>query len=181
MPIYELGGKRPHIAPNTFVHPAAVIIGDVTIGSRCYIAPCAVIRGDFGAITIGDGTSLQDNATIHVRAEAQVEIGNNVIIAHNVVLHDVILHDQCMIGMGAVLLSNVVCGRGVVVGAGSLLPESMHIPAGKLVTGNPARIIKEVPADLKTYMEIGVEQYKELTKLYLGTMKELSREAGAIE
>jgi carbonic anhydrase/acetyltransferase-like protein (isoleucine patch superfamily) len=175
MPIYEFDGKKPLIAPDTFVHPTAVIIGAASIGSQCYIAPSAVIRADFGTITIGDGSSIQDNVTIHVNVGGRVAIGRNAIIGHNAVLHDVMLHDHCMIGIGAVLLSNVVCEEGVVVAAGSLLLQGVRIPAGRLVMGNPARIIKEVPEDLKMYAEVGTEQYKELTALYLRTMKEIPR------
>jgi carbonic anhydrase/acetyltransferase-like protein (isoleucine patch superfamily) len=173
MPVYELDGKKPVIAPDTFVHPTAVIIGDATIGGQCYIGPSAVIRADIGKITIGDGSSIQDNVTIHVNVGGRVLIGRNAIIGHNTVLHDLVLHDNCMIGIGAVLLSDVVCEEGVVVAAGSLLPEGVHIPAGRLVIGNPARVIKDVPQNLKTYMARGVEQYKELTVLYLRTMKEI--------
>ncbi|HOX95586.1 MAG TPA: gamma carbonic anhydrase family protein, partial [Syntrophales bacterium] len=157
------------------VHPAAVVIGDVTIGSECHIAASAVIRADFGAIAIGDGTSIQDNATVHVDVGNRVIIGRNVIVGHNVVLHDVTIHDGCVVGMGAVLLTNVVCGKGVVIAAGSVLPQGMRIPAGKLVMGNPAKIKKDVPADLAAYAATGVEEYKRLTRLYLETMKEIPR------
>ena len=173
MPVYEFEGKKPRIEPDTFVHPAAVIIGDVTIGSECHISPSAVIRADCGPITIGNGSSIQDNATIHVDPGNRVTIGRNVIVGHNVVLHDVTLHDQCVVGMGALLLSNAVCEKGVVIAAGTLVPQGMKIPAGKLVMGNPARIIKDVPPDLAAYAALGVEQYKELTRLYLQTMKEI--------
>jgi len=175
MPIYEFAGKKPVIAPDTFVHPLAVIIGDVTIGSECHIAASAVIRADFGTITIGDGSSIQDNATVHVDVGIRVTIGRNVIVGHNVVLHDVTLHDYCVVGMGAVLLSNVVCGKGVVVAAGSVVPQGMNIPAGKLVMGSPAKIVKDVPPDLAAYATLGVEEYKKITRLYISTMKEIPR------
>lgn len=100
MPIYEFASKIPVIASDTFVHPTAVIIGDAAIGSQCFIGPSAVVRADFGKITIGDGSSIQDNATIHVSAGARVAIGRNAIIGHNVVLHDVTLHNQCMVELG---------------------------------------------------------------------------------
>jgi carbonic anhydrase/acetyltransferase-like protein (isoleucine patch superfamily) len=145
------------------------------IGRECHIAPSAVIRADFGPITIGDGSCIQDNATIHVTPGDQVTIGRNVIVGHNAVLHDTMLHDQCVVGMGAVLLPYVVCDKGVVIAAGSIVPQGMHIPAGKLVMGNPAKIIKDVSGDLEAYVTLGIEQYKELTRLYLQTMKEIPR------
>jgi carbonic anhydrase/acetyltransferase-like protein (isoleucine patch superfamily) len=175
MPIYEFAGKKPVISPNAFVHPAAVIIGDATIGSECHIAPSAVIRADFGPITIGDGSSIQDNATIHVTPGDKVTIGKNVIVGHNAVLHDVTLHEQCVVGMGAVLLPKVVCEKGAVIAAGSIVPQGMHIPAGKLVAGNPAKIIKDVSPELAAYVTMGIEEYKKLTLLYQQTMKEIAR------
>ncbi len=175
MPIYEFAGKKPVIATNAFIHPAAVVIGDVTIGSECHVSPGAVIRGDYGPITIGDGTSIQDNATVHVDTGNKVTIGRNVIVGHNVVLHDVTIHDQCVIGMGAVLLANAVCGQGAVIAAGSVVPQGMNIPAGKLVVGNPAKVKKDVPPDLAAYAARGVEDYKRLTRLYLQTMNEIPR------
>ncbi len=175
MPIYEFAGKKPSIAPETFVHPAAVIIGDATIGRECHISPGAVIRADFGPITIGDGSSIQDNASVHVTPDYKVVIGRNVIVGHNAVLHDVIIHDECVIGMGAVLLPHVICEKGSAIGAGSIVPQGMHIPAGKLAIGNPAKIIKDISEDLKAWATLGVEQYKELTRLYLQTMKEIPR------
>jgi len=175
MPIYEFDGKKPVISPDAFVHPAAVIIGDATIGSECHIAASAVIRADFGPITIGNGSSIQDNATIHVSPGDIVAIGENVIVGHNAVLHDVTLHEQCVVGMGAVLLAKVVCKRGVIIAAGSIVLQGMHIPEGKLVAGNPAKIIKDVSPELAAYIISGIEEYKKLTLLYLQTMKEIAR------
>jgi len=86
----------------------------------------------------------------------------------------VIIHDECVIGMGAVLLPHVVCEKGSAIAAGSIVSQGMHVPAGKLVIGNPARVIKDVSADLKAWATLGVAQYKELTRLYLQTMREIS-------
>jgi phenylacetic acid degradation protein len=112
MPLYEFDGKRPVISADAFVHPEAVVIGDVSIGADCLIAPGAVIRGDFGPITIGEGTSIQDGATIHVTPGDRVLIGNDVIVAHNASLHDVTVAQRCIVGIGAVLLQGVVCEEG---------------------------------------------------------------------
>lgn len=174
MPIYEFAGKRPVISQTAFVHPDAVIIGDATIGDQCLIAPGAVIRADFGPIGIGNGSSLQDNATVHVTPGDMVSIGRNVIVGHNAVLHDVKISERCVIGMGAVLLQNVICEEGVVVAAGSVVLQGTHIPAGKLVAGNPAKIIKDISPETQAYMAMGVEEYKKLTRLYRETMKRVA-------
>jgi carbonic anhydrase/acetyltransferase-like protein (isoleucine patch superfamily) len=173
MPIYEFDGKKPVISPHAYVHPDAVIIGDVSIGSDSLIAPGAVLRADFGPITIGDATSIQDNATLHVTPGDRVTIGNSVIVAHNASLHDVTLGQRCVVGMGAVLLQGVVCEEGVVVAAGSMVPMGMHIPAGKLVAGNPARIVKDVSPEMAAYVAAGIEEYRRLALLYRQSLKRL--------
>ncbi len=175
MPIYEFAGKKPVISPDAFVHPEAVIIGDAVIGGECLIAPGAVIRADFGPVTVGDGTSIQDNAVIHVTPGDRVTIGKHVIVAHNASLHDVTLHERCVVGMGAVLLQGVVCEEGVMIAAGSVVPTGMRIPAGKLAAGNPARIIKDVSPEMAAYAVEGVEEYKRLVRLYRQTMREVGR------
>lgn len=177
MPIYEFAGKRPRISPGAFVHPQAVVIGDAAIGDECLIAPCAVIRADFGPIGIGDGTSIQDNATIHVTPGDEVVIGRNVIVAHHAVLHDVTLHERCVIGMGAVLLQKAVCEEGVIVAAGAVVPPGMRIPARKLVAGNPAKIIKDVSPEMEAYVAMGIDAYRELSRLYRLTMKDITGES----
>jgi len=176
VPIYEFAGKKPRISPTAFVHPQAVVIGNATIGDDCLIAPCAVVRADFGPISIGDGTSIQDNATIHVTPGDQVIIGRNVIVAHHAVLHDVTLHERCVIGMGAILLQKVVCEEGVIVAAGAVVPQGMHIEARKLVAGNPAKVIKDVSPEMEAYVAMGIDAYKELSRLYRQTMKEIAED-----
>lgn len=173
MPIYEFAGKKPVISPSAFVHPEAVIIGDAVIGGECLIAPGAVIRADFGPVTIGDGSSIQDNAVIHVTPGDRVTIEKHVIVAHNASLHDVTLRERCVVGMGAVLLQRVVCEEGAMVAAGSVVPTGMRIAAGKLVAGNPARVIKDVSPDMAAYAVEGVEEYKRLVRLYRQTMREV--------
>ena len=171
MPIYEFAGKKPIISQTAFVHPDAVVIGDVTIGDECLIAPGAVIRADFGPITIGNGSSIQDNATLHVTPGDKVVIAKNVIVGHNAVLHDVTIHERCVVGMGAILLAKVICEEDAIVAAGSVVPQNMHIPAKKLVAGNPAKIIKDISPDMQAYVAMGIEEYRKLTHLYRETMK----------
>lgn len=173
MPIYEFNGKKPVISPEAFVHPDAVLIGDVEIGADCFIAPGAVIRADFGPVTIGEGTSVQDNAVIHVDPRARVEIGRSVIIGHSASLHDVTIREQCVIGMGSVLLYGVVCEEGAVVAAGAVVPKGMRIPAGKLAAGNPASVVRDITPAMAAYVSEGVEEYKRLARLYRQTMKEI--------
>lgn len=174
MPLYEFAGKRPIIGPDTFVHPGAVLIGDVTVGRECFLGPGAVLRADFGPITVGDGSSIQDNAVLHVTPGDRVLVHDRVIVGHGAILHDVLLNSGCVVGMGAILLQRVVCGEGSVVAAGSLVPQGMSIPAGMLAAGSPARIVKPVPAALAEYIVLGVEEYRGLTRRYLDTFREVA-------
>jgi carbonic anhydrase/acetyltransferase-like protein (isoleucine patch superfamily) len=174
MPIYEYDGKQPTISASSFIHPCAVIIGDVTIGDRCFIAPGVVIRADNGPIIIHDDTSIQDNTVIHVDHGATVIIEKEVIVGHSVVIHDSHIKRRCVIGMGAVLLFGVVCEEGAFVGAGAVVPNGMRVPANTIVAGNPATIIKEVSPEQRSYATAGVQTYVELTETYRNTMNLIS-------
>lgn len=171
MALYEFDGKRPQVPSDTFVHPNAVLIGDVRIGHESLIAPGVSIRADFGPVIIGDRSSIQDNAVIHVYPGSQAVIEDDVIIAHGVILHDVHIHSRCMIGIGTIVLFNVVCDEDVFVSVGSLVPKGMHIPAGKIVAGNPATIIRDATEKDKLMLKDGIEAYRGLCRKYLTSMK----------
>jgi carbonic anhydrase/acetyltransferase-like protein (isoleucine patch superfamily) len=174
MPVYEFNGKIPRISASAFVHPNAVIIGDVIIGESCFIAPGAVIRGDFGSIILGEGVSFQDNAVIHVNVDDKVVIENDVIVGHGVLLHDVHILPRAIIGMGSVLMFHVICEEDSFVAAGSVVPQGMRVPSGTIVAGNPAKIIKKASErNLRKTVE-GVNLYRELARTYRETMKKIA-------
>jgi len=173
MALYEFDGKRPQVPPDSFVHPNASLIGDVRIGHECLIAPGVSIRADFGPVRIGDRSSIQDNAVIHVYPDAQTIIEDDVTIAHGVILHDVHIKSRCVIGIGAILLFNVVCEEDVFVTVGSVVSKAIRIPAGKVVTGNPAKITHDVSDNQKLMAKAGIDYYRELCKKYLTTMKKV--------
>jgi len=171
MALYEFDGKNPQIPNDSFVHPSAALIGDVRLGHECLIAPGVSIRADFGPVLIGDRSSVQDNAVIHVYPGSQTIIGDDVTVAHGVILHDVHIHSRCMIGIGAIVLFNVVCEEDVFVSVGSLVPKGMHIPAGKMVAGNPAKITRDLTEKDKAAARDGIEAYRFLCRKYIATMK----------
>lgn len=173
MALYEFDGKRPQVPADSFVHPNAVLIGDVKVGHECLIAPGVSIRADFGPIVIGDRSSVQDNAVIHVYPGSQSIIENDVTIAHGVILHDVHIKARCMIGIGSIILFNVICEEDVFVSVGSLVPKGMHIPAGKVVAGNPAVIARDLTERDKASAKDGIEAYRYLCRTYLATMKSI--------
>jgi len=173
MALYEFEGKKPFVPPDSFVHPQAVLIGDVKIGHECLIAPGASIRADFGPVVIGDRCSIQDNTVIHVFPGSIVTIGDDVTIAHSVLIHDAQIKSRCVIGMGSILLFNVVCEEDVFVSAGSLIQKDMRVPAGKNASGNPAIITHNVTQNQKQMAKAGVDYYRDICKKYLATMKEI--------
>ncbi len=142
MGIYEVKGKRPRIAPTTFVCPEAVVIGDVEIGRDCFVAPGAVIRGDFGSIRIGDESNIQDNAVVHSRPEAVTSIGSRVSIAHGAIIHCCTIEDDALIGMRAVVSDWVVVGKGAIVAEGAVVTHSTSVEPNSVVAGIPAKPVK---------------------------------------
>jgi len=173
MALYEFDGKRPRVPDDSFVHPLASLIGDVQIGHECLIAPGVSIRADFGPVVIGNRSNVQDNSVIHVYPGSRVIIEEDVIIAHGVILHDVHIKSRCVIGMGAILLFGAFCEEDVFVSVGSIVPRGMQIPAGKIVSGNPAKITHDVTNDQKTMAKEGIEHYRNLCKKYITTLRQL--------
>lgn len=143
--IKTLRGVTPKFGNNCFLADNAAIIGDVTMGDDCSIWFSATLRGDVNTITIGNKVNIQDGAVLHTLYQRSVTvIGDNVSIGHNAIIHGAHVHDNCLIGMGAVLLDNVVVGSGSIVAAGSLVLGKTVIPEGEVWGGNPARKLKDI-------------------------------------
>ena len=123
-----------------YLHPSAVIIGNVEIGNGSSIWPGAVLRGDFHSITIGQYSSLQDNAVVHPSPTKLVQIGDWVTVGHSAVIHGSVIGDYVLVGIRSVLLDGVVVGSGSLIAAGTLVPEGMQIPSDSFVSGSPAVI-----------------------------------------
>lgn len=140
MAIYRLGDQVPTIHPEAYVHPAAVVIGDVRVGGESTIWPGAVLRGDYGEITIGARTSVQDGTVIHAGPGFPTTVGDGCVIGHLVHLEGCILEDESLVGSGSVVLHHAVVGRGATVGANAVVPNRMQVPAGALAVGVPASV-----------------------------------------
>ena len=166
MSIYQFENKTPRVAKTSYVHPQAAIIGDVEIAGNCFIGAGATLRGDFGKISIGRGTSIQENCVIHVGGEKMVSIDSNVIIAHGAILHDATIRSYVLVGMGSILMSGVFCEDHIMIAAGSVVKENFHIPSNVVVAGNPARIVKPLSDDQRKRIHQGVRTYHELVKRY---------------
>ena len=140
MPVYALGERTPTIHPDAFVHPDAVVIGDVRIGADSSIWPAAVLRGDYGTIIVGERTSIQDGAVIHAVAEYPTVIGNDCVIGHLANLEGCVIHDRALVGSGSVVLHEVNVFSGATVAAGAVVRNRTDVPAGALAFGVPATV-----------------------------------------
>ena len=163
--VREAGGKegqvpRPAaIDERAYIHPAAIVCGDVTLGAHASIWPTAVVRGDSAPIVIGAGTNVQDGTVIHVDAGVPCLIGARVAIGHRAIVHGATVEDDCLIAMGAILLNRVHVGSGSIIGAGALCPEGMVVPPNSLVVGLPGRVVRETTAAERQRIVRTVESY----------------------
>ena len=140
MPIYALGDRIPTIHPDAFVHPDAVIIGDVRIGADSSIWPGAVLRGDYGTIMVGERSSIQDGTVVHAVAEFPTVVGNDCVVGHLAHLEGCVIRDGALVGSGSIVLHHAVVHSGATVAAGAVVRNRMEIPAGALAVGVPATI-----------------------------------------
>ena len=147
MPIYALGDRVPTIDPSAFVHPDAVVIGDVRIGPESTIWPTAVLRGDHGTVTVGARTSVQDGTVVHCTADLPTTIGDRCVVGHNAHLEGCTVEDDCLIGSGSVVLHRVVVRSGALVGAGALVPNGTEVPSRAMALGVPARMREDAVAE----------------------------------
>jgi phenylacetic acid degradation protein len=167
MPHYEFENKSPVVNPKAFVHPDAVLIGDVYIDAGCYVGAGAVLRGDIGSIRIGKGSNVQENCVLHTFPDTSVILHPNVHIGHGTILHGCEIDSYVLIGMGAIVADGVKINPECMVGAGSFVPFKMKIPSGSVVMGSPARVVKVlIPAQLKQ-IKTGLSIYQDLTRRYL--------------
>lgn len=163
MPIYEFEGKKPVIPTSTFIHPQAVIIGDVVFGENCYVGAGAIVRGDYGNIIIGDGTNIQENCVIHSEPETTALFEENVLIGHGSIVHGpcVIKHNST-VGMGSVVNSGTTIEEESLLAAGSVLPPRKTIPKRKIAMGNPAKVVKDLDDNMLAYNKIATKLYQDL-------------------
>ncbi len=153
-------GVPPRIAASAYIDPSAQVIGDVVIGERSSIWPGAVLRADVNAIRIGDETSIQDNAVVHVdTGDFPSTIGNRVTVGHAAVLHGCTVEDDCVIGIGAIVLNGARVGRGSVIGAGSVVPEGAAIPPDSLVLGVPGKVRRPLTKEERVRFRTNASNY----------------------
>ena len=165
--IKALRGHTPQFGKDCFLADNAVVVGEVSMGDNCTVWFNAIVRGDVHSITIGNNTNIQDGAVIHATYQkAKTVIGNNVSIAHNAVVHGCTLEDNVLIGMGAIVMDDVVVGRGSVVGAGSVVLPGTVIDPGSIYAGAPARRIKDTGPEMKEVIARTARNYPMYAEWY---------------
>jgi carbonic anhydrase/acetyltransferase-like protein (isoleucine patch superfamily) len=140
MAIYALGDHVPDIDPTAYVHPEATVIGDVRIGPQASIWPNAVLRGDYGSITIGARTNIQDGAVIHTTAINPTTVGDDVVVGHLAHLECCHVVGHALVGTGSIVLHRAVIERDALVGAGAVVPNDMLVPSRAMALGVPAKL-----------------------------------------
>lgn len=140
MAIYALPDRVPQIDASAYVHPMATVIGDVRIGPESTVWPGAVLRGDYGTISVGARSSVQDGTVVHATADKPTTIGDDCVVGHLVHLEGCTIEDRCLVGSNSVVLHDAVVRTGALVGACALVPNRMEVPSGAMALGVPAKV-----------------------------------------
>jgi carbonic anhydrase/acetyltransferase-like protein (isoleucine patch superfamily) len=164
--ISALGDHIPRIAPTAWVHPDATIIGDVEIGEGSSIWPGAVLRGDFGAIRVGERTSIQDNAVLHAAPYAPTTVGDNCIVAHLAFIETATVEDSCMVAVAAQMLPGSILRRGTTAAAGAVLARGLEVPSGYRAQGVPAELVRS-DSPGADYIATGAVEYAAIVGRYI--------------
>ncbi|MDM0001436.1 phenylacetic acid degradation protein PaaY [Variovorax sp. J22P240] len=173
MPCYSIEGVVPVIDPSAYVHPEAVLIGDVIVGPDCYVGPCAVLRGDFGRIVLERGSNLQDTCVVHGFPAHDTVVEENGHIGHGAVLHSCIVRRNALVGMNAVVMDDAEIGEAAILAACAFVPAGKKIPARSLAAGMPAKVIRELSDQEVAWKLEGTRTYHDLTRRSLASMKKV--------
>jgi len=159
-------GRKPDIARAAFVAPNATVIGNVTLGPLSSVWYGAVLRGDIHSIEIGEGSNVQDLAVVHLADDYGVKIGNYTTIGHSAIIHACTIGDECLIGMGATILDGAVIGDHCIVGANALVTQRFVAPAGSMILGSPAKIVRPLKESELIGLRAWAEKYVEVAKAH---------------
>jgi phenylacetic acid degradation protein len=172
MPCYSIDGVVPVVDPSAFVHPTAVLIGDVIVGPNCYVGPCASLRGDFGRIVLGTGVNVQDSCVIHGYPKRDTHIEENGHIGHGAVLHACTVRRGALVGIKAVVMDDAEVGEQAVVAACAFVPVGLHVAPRTMVAGIPARVKRTLADSDVEWNAEATRAYHDLTDRCLATLRE---------
>jgi len=171
--VYQIDGITPVIHPAAYVHPSAVLIGDVIVGAGCYVGPCASLRGDFGRLILAAGANLQDCCVMHGFPNTDTVVEEDGHIGHGAVLHGCRVGRNGMVGMNAVVMDNAVIGESAIVAACAFVKAGMIVPPRVLVAGVPGKVVRELTAHEMAWKAEGTRTYRDLAVRSLATMCEV--------
>ncbi|MBK4734612.1 phenylacetic acid degradation protein PaaY [Noviherbaspirillum pedocola] len=171
--VYSIDGITPVVHPTAFVHPSAVLIGDVIVGPRCYVGPAACLRGDFGRIVLEEGVNVQDACVMHSYTDRDAVIEAWGHIGHGAILHGCHVGRNAMVGMNAVVMDGVVIGEHSLVAAMSFVRAGMQVPPKSMVVGAPARILRVLSEEELAHKHADTADYIALAQRSLETMREV--------
>ena len=170
--VYAIDGITPVVDPSAYVHPSAVLIGDVIIGPHCYVGPCASLRGDFGRLILERGANLQDTCVMHGFPGTDTVIEEDGHIGHGAVLHGCRIGRNALVGMNAVIMDNAVIGEASIVAASAFVKAGAEIPPRMLVAGMPAKVVRALSDEEIRWKSEGTATYQDLTRRCLATLVE---------
>ncbi|MBL8396789.1 MAG: phenylacetic acid degradation protein PaaY [Candidatus Accumulibacter sp.] len=170
--VFAIDGIVPVIDPSAYVHPSAILIGDVIVGPGCYVGPCASLRGDFGRLILERGVNVQDTCVMHGFPGTDTVIEEDGHIGHGAVLHGCRVGRNAMVGMNAVIMDNALLGESSIVAACAFVKAGMAIPPRSLAAGVPAKVLRELSEQEMAWKIEGTRVYQQLTRRSLATLVE---------
>jgi phenylacetic acid degradation protein len=173
MPIYAIEDLIPVIDPCAFVHPTAVIIGDVIIGPHCYVGPNAALRGDFGRIVLESGSNVQDTCVLHSFPGQDCIVEQDGHIGHGAVLHGCRIGQNALVGMNSVIMDKSFIGSESLVAATTFVKSGFECPPKSLVAGSPATVKRQLSEKEILWKSQGTKEYQILSERCLNTMREI--------
>jgi len=169
--VYSIDGIVPVVHPSAFVHESAVLIGDVIVGARAYIGPCACLRGDFGRIVVEEGANIQDTCILHGFPGKDTVVGAEATVGHGAVLHGCVLRRGALVGMNCVVNDNAEVGEEAMVAAMAFVKAELRIPPRSLAAGIPARVLRELTAEEIQWKKDNMHLYQQLAQRSSKTMQ----------
>ena len=169
--VYSIDGIVPVVHPSAFVHESAVLVGDVIVGARAYVGPCACLRGDFGRIVVEEGANIQDTCMLHGFPGKDTVVGAEVTVGHGAVLHGCVVKRGALIGMNCVVNDNAEVGEDAMVAAMAFVKAEARIPPRSLAAGIPARVLRELSADELKWKKDNMHVYQQLAQRSAQTMQ----------
>ena len=169
--VWSIDGAIPVVDPTAYVHPTAVLIGDVIVGAGCYIGPTACLRGDFGRLEVRAGANIQDSCVLHAYPGVGTIVEEDGHVGHGAILHGCNIKRNALVGMNAVINDSAVIGESAVVAAMAFVKAAMVVPPRSLVAGIPARVLRELTEEELNWKIEGTQSYQELTRRSFASMR----------